>query len=65
MPPEPSPRAVAWEWVADPAIATGGVVLRSPQGSLDARLDAQLRALGEALVAQRDERRRQQEESKA
>jgi flagellar assembly protein FliH len=61
----PAPRATAWEWVADPAIALGGVVLRSPQGSLDARLDAQLRALGEALVAQRDERRRARSEDKS
>ena len=54
-----------WEWVSDPGVATGGVVLRSPQGSLDARIDTQMRALGEALVAHRDERKRKQAEGLA
>ena len=60
----PPGRAVAWEWVADPSIALGGVVLRSPQGSLDARLDTQMRALAEALLAQREERRKREGEAK-
>lgn len=43
---------VAWEWVADPAVDSG-VLLRSPQGGLDARLSTQLRAVTEALLEQR------------
>jgi flagellar assembly protein FliH len=42
-----------WRWVEDAAVQLGGVVLRSPQGSLDARLETQVAALGEALLAQR------------
>jgi flagellar biosynthesis/type III secretory pathway protein FliH len=38
-----------WRWVADPSIATGGVCLRSPRGSFDARLETQFAALGELL----------------
>lgn len=46
-----------WRWVADRSVQLGGVVLRSPEGSLDARLETQLAALKEALLATRAERR--------
>jgi flagellar assembly protein FliH len=46
-----------WRWVADESVQLGGVILRSPQGSLDARLEVQLAALREALVNTREKRR--------
>lgn len=42
-----------WQWLADPAVRLGGVMLRSPEGNLDARLETQLEALGHALLAAR------------
>jgi flagellar assembly protein FliH len=39
--------------VADPGVELGGIVLRSPSGRLDARLDHQLEALRGALLATR------------
>lgn len=39
--------------VGDPAIELGGVVLRSPAGRLDARLERQLAALRDALLSAR------------
>ena len=39
--------------VADPGIELGGIVLRSPSGRLDARLDHQLETLRAALLATR------------
>ena len=47
----------AWQWVGDSSVQLGGVILRSPEGSLDARLETQLAALREALLAVRRERR--------
>jgi flagellar assembly protein FliH len=46
-----------WRWVGDSAVQLGGVVLRSPEGSLDARLETQLAALGETLLAVRRNRK--------
>lgn len=46
-----------WRWVPDQSVQLGGVILRSPEGSLDARLETQLAALKEALLAARAERR--------
>jgi flagellar assembly protein FliH len=46
-----------WRWVGDSAVQLGGVVLRSPEGSLDARLETQLAALGAALLAVRRSRK--------
>jgi flagellar assembly protein FliH len=46
-----------WRWVGDMAVQLGGVVLRSPEGSLDARLETQLAALGDALLAVRRNRK--------
>ena len=46
-----------WRWVADDSIQLGGVILRSPEGSLDARLEVQLAALHQALTSVRQERR--------
>ena len=46
----------AWRWVADDAVQLGGVILRSPEGSLDARLEIQLAALREALLKTRAQR---------
>ena len=46
-----------WRWVGDRAVQLGGVVLRSPEGSLDARLETQLAALGDALLAMRRSRK--------
>lgn len=45
------------EWVADSAVALGGMLLRSPQGSLDARLEVQLENLKAALLTARSQRR--------
>lgn len=45
-----------WRWVADRSVQLGGVILRSPEGSLDARLETQLAALKEALLATRAQR---------
>lgn len=46
-----------WRWVSDRSVQLGGVILRSPDGSLDARLETQLAALKEALLLARAERR--------
>jgi flagellar assembly protein FliH len=46
-----------WRWVADKTVQMGGVILRSPEGSLDARLETQLAALRDALHAHRRERK--------
>lgn len=56
-----------WRWVGDAAVQLGGVVLRSPEGSLDARLETQLAALREALLTSRRDRKfaRLQETSEA
>jgi flagellar assembly protein FliH len=48
-----------WRWVADQSVELGGVILRSRDGSLDARLETQLAALNETLLAARAERRAQ------
>lgn len=44
------------EWVRDPEVALGGLLLRSPQGSLDARLEVQLEQLKGALLTARARR---------
>jgi flagellar assembly protein FliH len=41
------------QWVADPTIVSGGCILQSPQGGLDARFDSQLRALRDMLLRSR------------
>lgn len=46
-----------WGWVADHSVQLGGMILRSPDGSLDARLENQLAALKEALLRARAQRR--------
>jgi flagellar assembly protein FliH len=45
-----------WEWIADPSVPSG-VLLRLPEGGLDARLESQLRAITDALLAHRRARR--------
>jgi flagellar assembly protein FliH len=50
-------RETPWRWVGDPAVQLGGVVLRSPEGSLDARLETQTAALRDALLRLRRERK--------
>jgi flagellar assembly protein FliH len=50
-------RAPAWSWVGDSSVQLGGVVLRSPQGSLDARLETQMAGLRTTLLDARRERR--------
>ena len=45
------------EWIADPDVTLGGLLLRSPQGSLDARLEVQLEQLKAALLTARARRR--------
>lgn len=45
-----------WRWVSDASIVLGGVCLRSPHGSFDARLETQFAALGELLRAARARR---------
>jgi flagellar assembly protein FliH len=47
----------AWRWVADNSVQLGGAILRSPEGSLDARLETQLTALRDALLTVRRERK--------
>ena len=42
--------APGWTWVPDAKVKLGGVMLRSPQGSLDARLEVQLEALRQTLL---------------
>lgn len=37
-------------WVSDPDVKVGGIILRSADGSLDARLETQLHALAQALL---------------
>lgn len=49
--------ARTWDWVADNNVQLGGVILRSPEGSLDGRLETQLEALREALLTVRRDRR--------
>ena len=49
--------AEKWRWVSDNSVQIGGVILRSPDGSLDARLENQLASLREALLTVRLERR--------
>lgn len=44
-------------WVADPAVQLGGLMLRSSEGLLDARLEVQLDALKAVLVATRSARK--------
>jgi len=56
---EPGRGDGAWQWVGDNSVQLGGVILRSPEGSLDARLETQLGALRDALLAVRRERRAQ------
>ncbi len=46
-----------WSWVADNTVEVGGVILRSPEGSLDARLETQMAALRDALLVRRRERK--------
>jgi flagellar assembly protein FliH len=46
-----------WKWVADESVGMGGVVLRSPRSSLDARLETQLERLRDVLTAQRTRRK--------
>jgi flagellar assembly protein FliH len=46
-----------WQWIGDRAVQLGGVVLRSPEGSLDARLETQLAALRDALLDSRRDRK--------
>ena len=43
--------------VSDPAVAVGGCILRSPDGAVDARLDAQIEAMKAALVRTRNAQR--------
>lgn len=45
------------EWVASPGIALGGMVLHSPEGGLDARLETQLDALRQTVLHTRAARR--------
>ncbi|GKS88074.1 FliH/SctL family protein [Acidovorax sp. SUPP2539] len=44
-------------WVADAKVASGGVLLRSAEGALDARLEVQLDALKASLLQTREARR--------
>ncbi len=44
-------------WVADAKVTTGGMLLRSAEGALDARLEVQLDALKASLVHTREARR--------
>jgi flagellar assembly protein FliH len=46
-----------WAWHADERVAVGGVVVRSAEGDLDARLDVQLAELRRTLLRVRRERR--------
>lgn len=46
-----------WEWVADDKVQLGGVIVRTRQGNIDARLEVQLEALRQALLHVRLERR--------
>jgi flagellar assembly protein FliH len=49
------------EWVADAQVELGGLLLRSPQGSIDARLEVQLQNLRAVLLANRSQRREAQQ----
>ena len=51
--------ADTWQCVPDASVAVGGVVLRSADGSVDARLETQMQSLGEMLLAVRRERQAQ------
>lgn len=46
-----------WNWAGDTSVKLGGVILRSAHGSLDARLEVQLRAIGMALTEARVQRK--------
>lgn len=46
-----------FEWVASPDVTLGGVVLHSPEGGLDARLETQLESLRRALLQNRAARK--------
>jgi flagellar assembly protein FliH len=50
------PRDTGWRWVADKTVQLGGVLLRSPEGSLDARLETQIASLRNALLTVRRDR---------
>lgn len=43
------------QWVGSPRVETGGCIVTSPEGSLDARLDTQLQAFRSLLLASRSE----------
>lgn len=47
----------SWQWVADEKVQLGGVILRSPDGNLDARLEVQLDTLRQTLLQARQDRR--------
>lgn len=47
----------SWQWVADDKVQLGGVILRSPNGNLDARLEVQLETLRQTLLQARQGRR--------
>ncbi|MER3427746.1 MAG: HrpE/YscL family type III secretion apparatus protein [Pyrinomonas sp.] len=49
---DPMGRARFLDVVADPRIASGGCVIETESGTIDARLETQLRALERALLAQ-------------
>jgi type III secretion protein L len=48
----PSGRAQFIDFVADPRVASGGCLIESEVGTIDARLETQLRVLKRALLAQ-------------
>ncbi|WP_161798963.1 FliH/SctL family protein [Caenimonas sp. SL110] len=52
-----------WQYVPDASVGLGGVILRSANGSVDARLETQIQSLGDALVAVRRERQLQSAKS--
>ncbi len=52
-----APDVAPWQWVADDKVQIGGVLVRTRQGNLDARLEVQLEALRQALLNARRERR--------
>lgn len=54
---EGAPDDSTWRWVPDNSVQLGGVILRSPEGSIDARLETQLAVLSETLLAVRRERK--------
>lgn len=46
----------SWQFVADEKVQLGGVILRSPDGNLDARLEVQLETLRQTLLQARQDR---------